>query len=87
MDSRYLIIKEKRIIFSDIPKSGSQSIRKLVVDYYGKNENIWNIRHYWTNEISNYPDYKLISLIRNPYDRLVSGYYDKFVKPPFFHRL
>lgn len=83
MSNGYIIIKEKKLIFSEIPKSGCQSIRKLVLDFYGIESSIWEgIKPYFRDNIKDLDDYKLISLVRNPYNRAVSAYYNKFVQDP-----
>jgi hypothetical protein len=83
MNTRYIIIKEKKLILCDMTKVASQSIRKLTLDYYNSNESIWSdnfAKQYWRSDISHLIDYQLVSLVRNPYSRLVSGFYDKFIK-------
>ena len=85
----YYILHSRRVIFTHIPKCGCESIRHLILsetNEFRENKDIWTtFNKYLINDINKYiNNYTLITLCRNPYNRLVSGYIDKFCSSNFF---
>jgi len=82
---RYLSCPRKKTCFAHTPKSGVESLILLILREQGHsdiNRNIWTpSRPYKVNTIPN--DYEYVSISRNPYNRLVSGYIDKFLTGNF----
>ena len=87
----YFIIEEKKLIICWSPKCGSTTIKHLILKYYGIQKDLNETYHNKLNEllvnikialtdIDNYNEYKIIFVIRNPYHRLVSGFYGKYVR-------
>ncbi len=79
----YLSEKHK-LQFSHIPKSGCQSVRKFLLKINNENQDI----DIWSREFENkyiirttntLKGFKHYSLIRNPYARIVSCYFNKIV--------
>lgn len=76
--------KNHNIQFSHIPKSGCQSIRKFIIKINNEKEDmdIWSQEFsskYMINTTQTMEGYHHYSFVRNPYDRLVSCYYNKIV--------
>ena len=87
----YFIIEEKKLIICWSPKCGSTTIKHLILKYYGIQIDLNETYHKKLKELSvnkkialtdidNYNEYKIILVIRNPYHRLVSGFYGKYVR-------
>ena len=75
---RYLICKKKKIIFGINPKCGFQHIHFLY-NYLHDDNNKPVFYHKSVYELSDkYLDYKLIIIVRNPYERLISGFKEKY---------
>ena len=97
MTTYYYLCHKRKVIFTEMPKNGCESIRHLILREEGIYENpkdIWNkINHGYKgitykisgDDIKNFmeknSDYKLLTIIRNPFTRLVSGYFDKIIRP------
>lgn len=85
--TRVLIDNKNKILFITSPKSGCQHIIVLYKFLVLDNDNINEPRF---NEITNnntvilkpnmYTDYKIFIFFRNPYERLISGYKNKYIK-------
>ena len=75
---KYLICKNKNIIFGINPKCGCQHIHFIF--NYLHNDNDKPVFYHKTDEqLSNeYLNYKLIIFVRNPYERIVSGFKEKY---------
>ena len=76
----YFICPKRKVCFSVAEKCGVESIRYLILrEQEEKNpEKIWHpdyIRKYISEYVPH--DYTHIAIVRNPYERLVSGYLDK----------
>ena len=82
---RYLSCPKRNTCFAHTPKSGVESIILLIL----REQGIQNInRNIWTPsrpfEVDVVPDsFNYLSISRNPYNRLVSGYIDKFLTGNF----
>lgn len=87
------ISRKHKIQFSHLPKCGCQSVRKFLIKINGDDEDL----DIWSKEFANkyiigttetVSDYKHISIVRNPFNRLVSCYYNKIVGVhwPHFHQ-
>ena len=88
---RYFIINEKKLILFWSPKCGSTTIKNMILEYYGyylekdyhnafkekfkKSQNVIN-----KEDIEKYSKYTKILVIRNPYHRLASAFYGKYVR-------
>ena len=68
------ISHEYKLIFIPIPKNGSTSIRKIA-EFDFKQDNYFN----YLDEINN-NKYQLFSVIRNPIERIVSGYIETILR-------
>ncbi len=77
----YLIHEEKKIVFGWSAKCGCSHVKKMF--HFLENGNIDNPIHI-DNEYNKLPeninDYILILFIRNPYERIISGFLDKYKK-------
>ena len=79
-----VIDEENKILFIVNPKAASRSIMNTMVweKHYGFNAKIFNEN---LNEISEqfnfFEDYFIFSLFRNPLERIISCYKDKFFNP------
>lgn len=76
----YFICPKRKVCFSVAEKCGTESIRYLILKEQGEKNpsNIWH-PDYIHKYISIYipQGYKHIAIVRNPYERLVSGFLDK----------
>ena len=83
-----MIIREKKIIFIHIPKTGGTSIEDVITSHIRKKKNPSNLygvrngkalQHLTAleikNRIDNYDNFLKFVVVRNPYDRLISEYY------------
>lgn len=73
-----------KIQFSHIPKSGCQSVRHFIkkINKEDPNMSIWGgefSKKYIIGNTTTLPNYRHYSLVRNPYDRIVSCYYNKII--------
>jgi chondroitin 4-sulfotransferase 11 len=71
-----------RFIFFPVPKAASSSIRKAIAEIEGLPSD--GDPHHgisfdlvWAKALSDYPDYRKFTVVRNPWDRLVSCFKDK----------
>lgn len=83
----YLVDKKNKIIFGWSPKCGCSFVKNLfyfLTDTMRKNGEIHgpHSRHPLPK---NHNEYKTIIIVRNPYERLVSGFLDKYKKDGKFH--
>jgi len=83
--------QKRKVIFSHLPKCGCESIRYLLLAEDGlfkSNPDIWSnkMRVYFNQkfDVSINKNFRYITICRNPYERLVSGYIDKFCSGMFF---
>jgi hypothetical protein len=80
----YLVDETNKVIFGFNDKCGSSHIKKMF--YYLTGDKDLNNIHRGTNSIippkllDNLNNYTVIMIIRNPYERLVSGFLNKFRK-------
>lgn len=82
----YTIIDKWKAVYFYLPKNGNTSVKKAIYkQLYGKDTK--NIHYYFPrtrfrNPVKDkYKDYFKFAFVRNPYDRLVSGYKDKIQSP------
>ncbi len=68
-----LVSKKHRVIYTPIAKNANTSLKRLFVRLSG---------HTRRDEILNDPSYFRYVVLRNPLERAVSGYLDKFVRNP-----
>jgi len=84
------ISKSHKVIFSHLPKCGCESVRYLLLKEDGRftqNKDIWGykMKIYMIQKFHEYiNEFSYITICRNPFERLVSGYIDKFCSPLFF---
>lgn len=74
---------DKKICFVHIPKTGGSTIEKLfdIKNLWGTDQNGLFRQHYTISEISKFvdlADYKIFSIVRNPWERAISAYFQKF---------
>jgi hypothetical protein len=88
-----LVIKNKKLIYNPIAKCGSSSLRSVIValsdvspamkrlplDTYSTGLQLGDLPFDEAQEILHDRSYKKFAVIRNPFDRLVSAYLEKFV--------
>ena len=88
---RFIIIDDKKLIIFWSPKCGCTTLKTILAIYF-KVKNT-KYKHIHLNEelsvkfnkrdknkIDIYKNYNIVMLIRNPYERLVSGFLNKYVK-------
>lgn len=78
------ISRKHKIQFSHLPKSGCQSVRKFIIKINNDNPdmNIWYdefVSKYVINTTNTLEGFTHYSIVRNPYSRIVSCYYNKIV--------
>jgi hypothetical protein len=78
----FINLHEQKISIGWSPKCGCTFIKNMIMFYtdkkYATKENYFNIHPKISHE-THVESYKKILFIRNPYKRIVSGYYDKYV--------
>lgn len=73
---------KNKILYGTTPKAGCQHIHSLV-RYLRNNiyiKKLWNMDQANILDVEKYKDYLLIIFFRNPYERLVSAYREKYTK-------
>lgn len=80
---RYNVYSEKKLCYIDIPKTASTSIKKLMIDVLGYDLEEYDIQNFHSrkfakNHFINNGDYFSFSFTRNPYERLVSTYLNRY---------
>jgi hypothetical protein len=87
MVQEYIISHRYNTIFNIVAKAGTKSVRYLILNennLYEKPEDIWFkiqnsvIHQPYFNKLITDNTHTLITIVRNPYNRLVSSYMDKF---------
>jgi len=78
------ISRDHKIQFSHIPKSGCQSIRKFIIKINDEdpNMNIWGgqfVSRYVISTTRTVDGFDHYSIVRNPFSRIVSCYYNKII--------
>jgi hypothetical protein len=84
----FLVDKKLKIIFGWSAKCGCSHIKKIF--WYLQNNNEDNIIHRVRDRQSlpeNINEYTIILIIRNPYERIISGFLDKYKENGSFRRL
>jgi hypothetical protein len=85
---RFLIDDNLKIVFGWSAKSGCSHIKKIF--WYLKTNNE-NFKIHTTKENNSLPtdiqDYRVILIIRNPYERVISGFLDKYRPNGVFRKL
>jgi hypothetical protein len=87
---QFIIIEEKKLIIFWSPKCGCSTLKTIIAEYYNINDKAKykNIHineemkrkiNYKKHCINKYKDYNIVMLIRNPYERLISGFLNKYV--------
>lgn len=75
---KYLICKEKNVIFGINTKCGCQHIHYIYNYLHGNNDKPV-FYHKSVEQLSTkYLNYKLIIFVRNPYERIISGFKEKY---------
>lgn len=88
---QFIIIHDKKLIIFWSPKCGCSSLKTILAIYFNIHDPV-KYSHIHLNEDLDilidkkddnlkYENYDLVFLIRNPYDRLVSGFMNKYVTP------
>tara|TARA_R100001082_G_C4309554_1_gene136115 strand:+ start:105 stop:755 length:651 start_codon:yes stop_codon:yes gene_type:complete len=67
-----MIIDKEKLIFIHIPKNAGTSIRRYFGNFSTYHETINDFKDVFPNE---YNSYKKFTIVRNPYDRMVSWYF------------
>ena len=84
----FLVDKKLKIIFGWSAKCGCSHIKKIF--WYLQNDNEDNTIHRVRDRQplpKNIKDYTIILIIRNPYERIISGFLDKYKENGSFRRL
>lgn len=88
---RFIIIDDKKLIIFWSPKCGCSTLKTILAIYYDiDNKNKYKSIHKNKelsakinkkdkNKIDIYKNYDIVMLIRNPYERLISGFLNKYV--------
>lgn len=82
--NRGIVSFEKRFIFFYIPKVASTSIKKALAKTLFEKIITARVHTFWFDEVidvqkGEYPDYFKFTIVRNPWDRIVSCYSDKIL--------
>jgi hypothetical protein len=84
----FLIDEKKKVMFGWSAKCGCSHIKKIY--WYLQNSIIDNKIHSkkeWNNIPNDIENYTTILIIRNPYERIISGFLDKYKKDGQFRHL
>lgn len=82
---RYIYCPRRNTFFAHIEKSGCESLRYLVLKEENVRDlNIWKMNMYLTSRIPSINSNYMV-IVRNPYNRLVSGYLDKICSDNYKH--
>lgn len=73
-----------RFIFFPVPKAASSSVKKLIAQMeglpsQGHPHHDIEFQLVWGKDLYKYPDYRTFTVVRNPWDRLVSCFKDKIL--------
>ena len=82
---QFIIIHKKKLIIFWSPKCGSTTLKKILAIYFKVDNNKYPHIHANKelnkkfnkrdkNKIDIYKNYNIVMLVRNPYERLVSGF-------------
>jgi hypothetical protein len=75
----FLVDDANKVIFGWSAKCGCSHIKKLYQFLAKKNEPFVHMQHYYGSPFPNsFEGYTIIIILRNPYERIVSGYLDKY---------
>jgi Sulfotransferase family len=75
----FLVDNTNKLIFGWSAKCGCSHIKKLYQFLANKNEPFVHMQHYYGSPFPQSMDgYTVIIILRNPYERIVSGYLDKY---------
>jgi len=88
---QFIILDNKKLIIFWSPKCGCSTLKTILANFfnidYTKDKHIHcnkelknKINKMDINKIDVYKNYDIVILIRNPYERLVSGFLDKYVR-------
>lgn len=71
-----------RFVFFPVPKAATSSIKRLIarmdgIPSDGNPHHDIRFEHVWARDLRKYPEYRTFTVVRNPWDRLVSCYTDK----------
>jgi hypothetical protein len=83
----YYILPKRKVCFSVAEKCGTESIRYLILKEQEEEnpEKIWHPNYIHKYRSQYIPEgYTHIAIIRNPYERLVSGYLDKVITGNYY---
>lgn len=84
--NRFDVFHQYKLCYSDIPKAASTSIRTLLYEHFFKkkpNDDIhylYRVKNINSFNFQNKNCYFSFSIVRNPFERIVSAYKDKFQK-------
>lgn len=91
---QFIIIHDKKLIIFWSPKCGSSTLKTILALYFNIHDPIKYSHIHLNKELRDlidkkdnlkYENYDLVLLIRNPYDRLASGFINKYVsKKPHY---
>jgi len=82
--SNIVLLEEHKIGYIPVPKSGCSSIKLAIAEFLNlgipKNRIHANLKMEKIKSKSDYPDFFIFSIVRNPIDRLFSAYKSKIAK-------
>lgn len=70
-----MINHEHKFLFLHLPKTGGTSINKFFNDKFNNNERDFGHPYLSDYKCNNFDDYFKFTIVRNPYDRLVSAFF------------
>ena len=90
---QFIILEKKKIIIFWSPKCGCSSLKVILCNYLNidfsknkhvhKNKTLKKMIDKLPKNINYYKDYDILWLIRNPYERLVSGFLNKYINTQY----
>lgn len=86
LENRFDVFHQDKLCYSSVSKAASTSIRNILYRHYLKKEphndihDLYRTENIESFDFQNNGSYFSFSVVRNPFERIVSAYKDKFIK-------